>query len=97
MSECNCDVPSGQCRCAALGQDCGCAEAREKIEDLLRNELCAEDSKPIRNHIANCPDCLAEQHACEALTVAVQRGCDDKAPAQLRAAILLSLEHARLG
>lgn len=80
-----------------LGSDCGCAEARPKIEDLVRNELCAEESKPIRDHIANCPDCLAEQRVCQALTIAVKRGCADKAPVQLREAILMSLEETRSG
>lgn len=85
-----------RCRCGKVHSDCTCArdceETRGKIEDLLRDELCAEESKPIREHIAQCPDCSAEQRVCEALTDAVQRGCRERAPEQLKQEILAQLK-----
>lgn len=72
---------------------CGCEEARAKIEDLIRGELCAEDSAPIRAHLADCAECQSEQEVCERLTEAVKRACAEEAPPSLRHAIELSLRN----
>ncbi len=69
-----------------------CEMTRQKLEDLLRDELCAEESAPIREHLRDCPECRAEQRVCESLTEAIQRGCREKAPTQLRDAILEQLK-----
>ena len=72
---------------------CGCEEARSKIEDLIRGELCTEDSAPIREHLAECTECRTEQQVCERLTEAVKRACAEEAPPSLRAAIESSLKN----
>lgn len=69
-----------------------CEMTRQKLEDLLRDELCAEESAPIRAHLRECPDCRAEQRVCMSLTEAIKRGCRERAPRQLRDAILAQLQ-----
>ena len=72
---------------------CGCEEARGKIEDLIRGELCAEDSAIIREHLDGCDECRSEQEVCERLTTAVRRACSEEAPPSLREAIEASLKN----
>lgn len=71
----------------------GCAAARAKLEELIRGELCAEDSAVISEHLANCDECRDEQQVCERLTEAVKRACAEEAPASLRDAITVSLQN----
>lgn len=75
--------------------DCGCDKAKASVYDLLRGELCAEESAPIREHLARCADCQDEESACARLTEAVRRACEEEredcAPAELRDAILRGL------
>lgn len=90
MSVCDCAAQGLTCTCTP--EDCGCDFAQAKLEDLLRDELCAEDSAPVREHLRTCPDCQAEQRVCEVLTTAIQRACREQAPSQLRDAILAKLQ-----
>lgn len=69
-----------------------CEVVMQKLEDLLHDELCSEESQTIRDHIAQCSHCRAEQHVCETLTEAIQRACREKAPDQLRESILTKLQ-----
>lgn len=76
--------------------DCDCEKAKANLYELLRGELCAEESAPIREHIAGCPDCRDEQSVCRNLTEVVKRACEDERisncpPAELRDAILAGL------
>jgi len=75
--------------------DCGCEKAKANLYELLRGELCAEESAPIREHLEDCPDCQDEQSACIRLTEVVRRACEEErencAPADLRDAILRGL------
>ncbi|WP_336658519.1 zf-HC2 domain-containing protein [Leucobacter sp. USHLN153] len=73
-----------------------CEQAKANLYELLRGELCAEESAPIRQHIAECPSCQNEQHVCEQLTNVVKRACEEERgsncpPGELRDAILRSL------
>ncbi len=70
---------------------CDCSHARANLEELIRGELCATDSAPIREHLDGCAECRDEQHVFEKLTVAVRRACEGEAPPTLREAILGSL------
>ncbi len=70
---------------------CDCAHARANLEELIRGELREIDCEPIREHLANCPECRDEQQVFEKLTVAVRRACDEAAPQSLRDAVLSSL------
>lgn len=74
--------------------DCGCEKARASIYDLLRGELCAEESAPVREHLDTCPECREEQTVCVTLTAVVQRACAEErtpCPEELRNAILREL------
>lgn len=92
MGECNCVKPNCDCGCMHEVQITDCEKARNRLEELLRDELCQEESLPIRQHLEECAECREEQRVCESLTDAVQRGCKEKAPSQLRDAILQALE-----
>lgn len=75
--------------------DCGCDKAQASIYELLRGELCSEESAPIREHLDNCPNCRDEETVCISLTDVVRRACEEErencAPADLRDAILRGL------
>lgn len=78
--------------------DCGCDEAKANVYELLRGELCAEESAPIREHIDHCADCSNEELVCSQLTDVIRRVCEEErencAPADLRDAILRGLNAA---
>lgn len=94
MTECDCVKPNCDCGCMHAAEKSNCDRTQSKIEELLRDELCQEESRPIREHLAECAECQEEQRVCEALTDAVQRGCKEKAPAHLRDAILDALSYS---
>lgn len=75
--------------------DCGCDKAQANIYELLRGELCAEESAPIRAHLEHCTECKHEESVCERLTTAVRRACEEEregaAPSDLRDAIMRGL------
>lgn len=76
--------------------DCGCEKAKENLYELLRGELCAEESAPIREHLENCENCKDEETVCISLTDVVRRACEDERdmncpPEELRSAILEAL------
>lgn len=78
--------------------DCGCEEAKAKVYEVMRGELCAEESAPIRQHLATCPDCQNEERACAHLTEVIRRACEDEregCPDAVRERILMSLRNAR--
>ncbi|GAA1785665.1 MULTISPECIES: zf-HC2 domain-containing protein [Leucobacter] len=70
---------------------CDCQTARDNLEELLRGELSEGACGPIREHLANCPDCRDEQQVFEHLTIAVKRACEEEAPPSLRDAVLRGL------
>ncbi|PRI10839.1 anti-sigma factor family protein [Leucobacter massiliensis] len=79
--------------------DCGCEKAKANLYELLRGELCAEESAPIREHLDHCDDCRTEERVCIQLTEVVRRACEDERisncpPAELRDAILRGLRVA---
>ena len=75
--------------------DCGCDEAQANLYELLRGELCAEESAPIREHLSSCPGCQNEETVCVRLTEVVRRACEGArapgAPVHLRDAALRRL------
>lgn len=76
--------------------DCGCEKAKANLYELLRGELCAEESAPIREHLDSCTHCRDEQSVCISLTEVVRRACEDERdsncpPEELRNAILQAL------
>ncbi|WP_449279704.1 zf-HC2 domain-containing protein [Leucobacter sp. GX0328] len=80
--------------------DCGCEKAKANLYEMLRGELCAEESAPIREHLETCAHCQDEQTVCISLTDVVRRACEDERdnncpPEELRAAILAALNPKR--
>jgi len=72
--------------------DCGCDKAKADLEEYLHREVSAQDFEDITEHLATCDDCSAEHLVGLTLTVTMQRACKEKAPDDLRAAILSKLE-----
>ena len=74
--------------------DCGCDKAKAELEEYLHRELSAEDFRDITEHLENCADCTAEHLVGLTITQKVQRACQETAPAELRTAILATLDGA---
>lgn len=68
--------------------DCGCDKAKAELEEYLHQELSADDFRDITEHLANCEDCTTEHLVGLTLTQKLQRACPEKAPEDLRTAIL---------
>lgn len=71
--------------------DCGCDKAKAALEEYLHNELCSEDAADIREHMNNCTDCTDEHKVGLVLREAVARACQETAPEELRAEVLLKI------
>ena len=74
--------------------DCGCDKAKAELEEYLHRELSDQDFQDISEHLATCEDCSSEHLVGLTLTQKMQRACQEKAPEDLRAAILSKLENA---
>lgn len=72
-----------------------CEAARKTLEEYLHNELCSEDAADVRAHLAGCDECSAEHHVGVTLTTALQRGCREAAPEELRERLFARLRAAR--
>ena len=71
--------------------DCGCDKAKAELEEYLHRELSDQDFQDISDHLANCADCTGEHLVGVTLTLKMQKACQEKAPDELRAAILAKL------
>jgi anti-sigma factor (TIGR02949 family) len=71
--------------------DCGCDKARAELEEYIHNELTVGDAADIAEHMVNCDDCSGEHLVGLKLTERVRKACSEKAPADLRTAILSRL------
>ena len=71
--------------------DCGCAKARQDLEEYLRNEVCKTQHSDITEHLANCPECRDEALVATTLTSVIARACRETAPEQLRDQVLARL------
>lgn len=74
--------------------DCGCEKAKAELEEYLHRELSEQDFADITDHLAHCDDCTGEHLVGLTLTQKMQKACKEKAPEDLRAAILAKLENA---
>ncbi len=68
--------------------DCGCDKAKRDLEEYLRNEVCRTEASDIREHLEHCESCRSEAVLAVTLTEAVQRACQETAPADLKAHVL---------
>ena len=71
--------------------DCGCDKAKAELEEYLHRELSPTDFRDISDHLENCEDCSEEHLVGITLTLRMQKACQEKAPEELRAAILARL------
>ena len=72
--------------------DCGCDKAKAELEEYLHRELSAETFRDITEHLENCEDCTNEHTIGLTITQKMQQACQEKAPDELRAAILATLD-----
>lgn len=64
--------------------DCGCAAAREGMEDFLHDEVDEVKKGDIADHLSDCTDCEDEWRAGQALTNSLKRACCEEAPQELK-------------
>jgi anti-sigma factor (TIGR02949 family) len=72
--------------------DCGCDKAKAELEEYLHRELSTKDFQDISEHLDNCEDCTTEHLVGLTLTLKMQKACQEKAPEELRSAILARLQ-----
>ncbi len=72
--------------------DCGCDKARAELEEYLHRELSDEDFRDVAEHLENCPDCTSEHLVGMTLTLKMQRACREKAPDDVKAAVLAAID-----
>jgi anti-sigma factor (TIGR02949 family) len=72
--------------------DCGCDKAKAELEEYLHREVSEADFLDITDHLATCDDCSAEHLVGLVLTEKVRSACQEKAPEELRAAVIGRLE-----
>jgi anti-sigma factor (TIGR02949 family) len=72
--------------------DCGCDKAKAELEEYLHRELSEQDFVDISDHLSTCVDCSSEHLVGLALSEKVRKACQEKAPDDLRAAVIGRLE-----
>ncbi len=72
--------------------DCGCEKAKAELEEYLHRELSDQDFRDVTEHLENCEDCTNEHMVGLTITQKMQQACQEKAPDELRAAILAKLD-----
>jgi anti-sigma factor (TIGR02949 family) len=75
--------------------DCGCDKAKAELEEYLHRELSTEDFQDITDHLENCEDCTTEHLVGLTLTLKMQKACQEKAPEELRVAILARIQQTQ--
>jgi anti-sigma factor (TIGR02949 family) len=68
--------------------DCGCDKAKAELEEYLHRELSDQDFQDISEHLATCKDCSEEHLIGLTITEKVRKACQEKAPDELRSAVL---------
>jgi anti-sigma factor (TIGR02949 family) len=72
--------------------DCGCEKAKAELEEYLHREVSESDFADITEHLEACTDCSEEHLVGLVLTEKVRTACQETAPADLRAAVIVRLE-----
>jgi anti-sigma factor (TIGR02949 family) len=72
--------------------DCGCDKAKAELEEYLHREVSDADFVDITEHLGMCTNCSDEHLIGLTLTERVRSACQEKAPDDLRAAVLGRLE-----
>jgi len=76
--------------------DTPCSEVLDKVYEYIDGELDSARVHEIKHHLEECGPCLKEFGLEEAVKSIVKRSCHDKAPADLRAKVLIRIEAARV-
>ncbi len=76
--------------------DCGCDKAKAELEEYLHREVSDADFLDISEHLATCVDCSGEHLVGLVLTQKVRKACQEKAPEELRVAVLSRLGELQL-
>jgi anti-sigma factor (TIGR02949 family) len=71
--------------------DCGCDKAKAELEEYLHREVSEADFADITEHLSGCTDCSDEHLIGLVLTERVRTACQEKAPDELRAAVIVRL------
>ncbi len=71
--------------------DCGCEKAKAELEEYLHRELSSADFQDVTEHLEHCEDCTGEHLVGITMTAKMQKACQEKAPEELRSAILSQL------
>lgn len=71
--------------------DCGCDKAKAELEEFLHRELSDDDFRDVSEHLESCVDCETEATVGLTLMQKVRSACQEKAPEELREAILARL------
>jgi anti-sigma factor (TIGR02949 family) len=73
--------------------DCGCDKAKAELEEYIHNELTRGEAEDIAEHMKNCDSCSGDHLVGLTLTNKVKSACNEKAPVDLRAEVLLKLRN----
>ena len=68
--------------------DCGCDKAKAELEEYLHREVSESDFIDITDHLSTCTDCSEEHLIGLTLSEKVRTACQEKAPDDLRAAVI---------
>jgi anti-sigma factor (TIGR02949 family) len=71
--------------------DCGCDKAKAELEEYLHREVSESDFVDITEHLQGCTDCSDEHLVGLILSQRVRSACQEKAPDDLRAAVIVRL------
>jgi mycothiol system anti-sigma-R factor len=74
--------------------DCGCDEARARMEDYLHGELTPDTVGDVEEHLSVCPPCDEEKKVGETLTNKVKSACCETAPESLKLSIRHRLQNS---
>jgi anti-sigma factor (TIGR02949 family) len=72
--------------------DCGCDKAKAELEEYLHREVSDADFLDITEHLDSCVDCSEEHLIGLTLTEKVRSACQEKAPQELREAVIGRLD-----
>lgn len=74
-----------------MSDDISCSAALEQLWELIDNELCAEDSARVQEHIERCKRCYPQYDFDLAFRQMVATQCREQAPPELRRRIFMRL------
>lgn len=74
-----------------MNEHLSCSDALEQLWALIDDELCAEDTERVRQHLDRCKRCYPHYDFDRAYRQLVAMQCREKAPAELRHKVFMRL------